>query len=157
MSPPANRTLLRSRFKKAASMFWFAAGMAVGLCAWKWGTLPVTAWALKIVTGYGATLVLPLGAAIILAIVARALNGRAGSLAYGDFLNLQPWLLSQLLRAASAFFGVVVVAVLCWRVTGSTSALISALLSLVLGSGLAYSWVGIVSITNDLAIRREIP
>lgn len=133
---------------------WFAVGAAVGLCAWRLGASPVSAWGLKLATGFGAMLVLPLMAAIVLAIMARMVDGRAGALAYGDFFNILPWLLAKVQRAASAFFGVVTVAAVCWTVVGSTNALAVVLLGTLFGSAFAYCWAGMVFITRDVHLTR---
>lgn len=145
---------LRSQFDATACMRWSAAGAAVGLCAWRWGTSSVYSWGLKLVTGFGASLVLPLFAATLLAVAARMLTSRAGALAYGDFLNVRPWLLAKVQRAASAFAGVGVVAALCWCITGSTNALAVALLGSVFCGAFAYCWVGLVVIAEDLRRTR---
>ena len=145
---------LRSQFDATACMRWGAAGAAGGLCAWRWGTSPVSSWGLKLVTGFGASLVLPLLAATLLAVAARTLTRRAGALAYGDFLNVLPWLLAKVQRAASAFARVVVVAALCWGITGSTNALAVALLGSLFCGAFAYCWAGLVVIAQDLSRTR---
>lgn len=146
--------LLRSHFDTAAHLRWLSAGGVVGLCAWRWGGAPISAWGLQLVTGFGATLVVPLLLAIVLAIVARTRNNRAGTLAYGDFRNLQPWLLAKMLRAASAFMGVAAVATVCWYITGSAHALATALLGVWFAGVFAYCWAGMVIIADDLIQTR---
>ncbi|GJJ03411.1 hypothetical protein RugamoR64_39490 [Duganella rhizosphaerae] len=143
--------VLRPHFHSSVSLRWFAAGTAVGIYAWEWGQSPLSAWALKLVTGFGALLVLPLCVVSILAIVALMSKNRMGVLAYGDFRNFLPWVLAKLLRSASAFFGVVVVAGVCWCVSGSVNALVVASLGSFLGGALAYCWGGMLLIAQDLA------
>jgi hypothetical protein len=110
---------------------------------------------LKFATGFGAMLVLPLLMTMVLAIVARTVTSRAGTLAYGDFLNLQPWLLGKTLRAASAFLGVAAAATVCWALTGSTNAISTALLGSLFAVTFAYCWAGMVIIARDLVQARR--
>lgn len=154
MAHQSTLILLRSHLDTTACMQWFGAGAAVGICAWRWGTSPVSAWGLSVANGFGASLVLPLLITILLAIVARTVPSRTGLLAYGDFLNLLPWLLARLQRAAFAFFGVVVAAMLCWGITGSIHALEVALLGSMFGGTCAYIWASMVFIARDLRSPR---
>lgn len=155
MPHPSAFTLLRSHFDAATSGMWFAVGAAVGLCAWRWGTSPVSAWGLKLATGFGAMLVLPLLATILLSITARTASGSAGALAYGDFRYILPWLLSKVLRAAATFWGVVAVAAVCWCITGSSNAQTVMLSGAFVAGVFTYCWAGTVIIAGDLKrIRR---
>ncbi|MYM96624.1 hypothetical protein [Duganella vulcania] len=146
-------TILRSHYDAASSLQRFGIGVAVGIYAWGCGQSSLSAWAFKVVTGFGALLVLPLFFVTVLAIAALALNSRMGTLAYGDFLNLLPLVLTKLLRSASAFFGVVTVAWVCWCTVGSMNALYVALLGSIFGGMLAYCWAGMVLIAHALASR----
>lgn len=154
MTQPAILSLLRAHFNTAAHVRWLAAGVVVGLCGWRWGASPVCAWSLKLVTGFGPMLMLPLLVGIALAGVARTMSSRTGTLAYGAFRKLQPWLLAKMLRAASAFVGVAAAATVCWGATGSTNAFATSLLGSLFAVTFAYSWAGMVIIAGDLVQSR---
>lgn len=145
--------VLRRHFNWSLSLHWFSAGAAIGICAWVWGQSQLSAWALKLATGFGALLILPLFVIVMLAVVAAVAKSRMGVLAYGDFRNLLPWMLAKLLRSASAFFGVVIVAGFCWCASGSINALYVVVLGSFFGGALAYCWSGMVLIAQDLLLR----
>lgn len=77
-------------------------------------------------------------------------------LAYGDFLNLLPWLLAQLLRASFVFFGVVAVAIVCCDVTGSSNAMEVTLMGSMFGGMFAYIWASLLLLAQDLEQQRRM-
>jgi hypothetical protein len=142
--------LLRRHFDVHACLRWFIVGAVLGMCAWRWGTSQWPIWGLKLSAGFGAVLILLLVAATMLGIVAHIIRGRTGVLAFGDFRNLQPWMLSKLLRTTSVFAGMVAIAALWWCATGSGNALNVVLAGSLLGSVLAYIWCCLVLMAADL-------
>jgi hypothetical protein len=153
MARTSTLKILRPHFNMPASLSWFAVGLVVGMSAWVWGRSALPASALAIVSGFGGMLVLPLCVTGVLAIIALSMKNRVGYLAYGDFRNVLPWMLGQLLRSASVFFGLVVVAAVCWGVSGNGNALATAMLGMVLGGALTYCWGSLVLMSDELANR----
>ena len=149
---PSYAVLLRY-FDKTASLKGLAAGVVIGIPSWIWGESPVPAVALKFVSGFGWLLIALVFAAIILSFMAFYLEERVGRLAHGDFQNALRWGHPKLLRAIAVLFGLVVIAAVCWGVTGSINALKTALLGALLGSTLFWCWGGLAAIADELSKR----
>lgn len=130
---------------------WSTVGAGIGVCAWHWGTSPLPKWGFMLTTGFGAWLVVQALVVTVLAIVARTGANRASALALGYFGNFQPKLVARLLRAVAAFFGVAVVAALCWWDTGSLHARDVALIGARFSITLAYIWAGMTLLGRDLS------
>jgi len=144
--------LLFRYFDKSASLTWLAAGVVIGISGWIWGESPVPAMALKFV-GFGWRLIALVFLALILSFMAFYLKGRAGCLAYEVFQNALRWSHTKLLRAISVLFGLVLIATVCWSVTGSINALKTALLCTLLGGTLFWCWGGLAVIADELSKR----
>ncbi len=140
---------------KTASLRWQAAGIAIGIPGWIWGESPVPVFALEIVSGFGfgGLLIALVIAAIILSFMALYLKGQAGRFAYGYFQKVLRWVHPKLLRAASVLFGLILIAAVCWAVTGSSNSSKTALLGALLVTILVWLWCGLAVIDNELSKR----
>ena len=149
-----HKVLLRyCGINKVAILKWVAVGFAASIPAWVWGDSPITAWVLKMASGFGWPLVVLTCMSIVLAVMAFFLKGRVGRLAYEGFRYALRWVHPKLLRATSVLWGMVVIAAICWCVTGSGNALGTALIGLLLSSTLFWWWSCLAVIADELSKR----
>ena len=157
MTKESTYIVLLRYFDKTACLKWLSAGIAIGIPGWIWGESTIPALLLKYVSGFGWGLIALVYAAIILSFMALCLQGRVGHLSHGDFQNVLRWGHPKLLRVTSVLFGLVLIAAVCWGITGSVNALKTVLLGTLLSSALVWYWVGLAVIDDELLKRFASP
>lgn len=140
-------------FNNLIAALWLLVGLVVGVFGWTDGNSWLVGLALKLTSGYGAFLLIQVSALALLSLLTRSGRPATARYALGDFHNLLRITLGGLTRASGVLLGVALVAAVCWCVTGSGNALVSALIGGFIASVLIWFWVCLRALENHLPLN----